>query len=56
MKSQRMSFDDLATAARQQGIRRFASVEIAVLEPDGRVSFFTQDATESGAAEGPAAS
>jgi len=54
MKSQRMSFDDLATAARQQGIRQFSTIEVAVLEPDGRVSFFTQDSsTQSGAPESP---
>lgn len=56
MKGQRMSFGDLATAARQQGIRRFSSVELAVLEADGRISFFTHDSNESGAPDTPAVS
>ena len=41
MKSQRLAFDDLATAARQSGIRRFSDIEMAVLEADGKMSFFT---------------
>nr|WP_246315530.1 YetF domain-containing protein [Kineococcus aurantiacus] len=36
---ERMSLDDLRAAARQQGIRRFSEVDVAVLETDGQVSF-----------------
>jgi uncharacterized membrane protein YcaP (DUF421 family) len=54
MKRQRLTFDDLTAAARQQGIRRLSEVEVAVLETDGRISFFTYDPSESGAPEQPA--
>ena len=40
MSTERMSTDDLYEAAREQGIRRVADVELAVLESDGRISFF----------------
>ena len=43
LRQQRMSEDDLAVAARQQGVRNFRDVELAVLEPDGKISFFTRD-------------
>ncbi len=52
MKGQRLSFSDLATAARQQGIRRISDIEVAVLEADGRMSFFTYEDEKSGSAEG----
>ena len=54
MKHQRLGFDDLAAAARQQGIRRLSEIEIAVLETDGRISFFTYEPDSSGAPEAPA--
>jgi uncharacterized membrane protein YcaP (DUF421 family) len=47
LKSERLSMDDLYEAAREQGIRRIAQVELAVLEADGKVSFF-QRQDESG--------
>ncbi|MFC9357038.1 YetF domain-containing protein, partial [Rhodococcus sp. NPDC057014] len=37
---ERMSLDDLMADARQKGIRRFDEIELAVLETNGRVSFF----------------
>lgn len=40
MATERMSTDDLYEAAREQGVRRIADVELAVLEPDGGISFF----------------
>ncbi|WP_426563773.1 DUF421 domain-containing protein [Angustibacter sp. McL0619] len=40
MASERLSTDDLYEAAREQGIRRIGDVELAVLEADGRISFF----------------
>ncbi len=56
MRAERMSLDDLATAARGEGIERFADIELAVLEVNGRVSFFSRASTESsGSPEGPAA-
>ncbi|WP_432511407.1 DUF421 domain-containing protein [Kineococcus sp. SYSU DK001] len=40
LRRERMSMDDLMATARQQGIRRLSEVDVAVLETDGRVSFF----------------
>jgi uncharacterized membrane protein YcaP (DUF421 family) len=51
MKAERVSLDDMMSAAREQGIERFADVRLAVLEADGRVSFFTGDPARSGAGE-----
>src|SRR4051794_20606099 len=54
MRRQRLSVADLLVAAREQGIRRTAEIEYAVLEADGKISFFTyQDEGSSGAAEKP---
>jgi uncharacterized membrane protein YcaP (DUF421 family) len=50
-RSQRMSTADLLSTARKQGIRSIAEVELAVLEADGRVSFFTRSTSDSGAPE-----
>jgi uncharacterized membrane protein YcaP (DUF421 family) len=52
MRQQRMSETDLSAAARQQGVRSFERVQLAVLEADGRVSFFVRgDGTDDGAPE-----
>src|SRR6195952_407016 len=57
MRRQRLSVADLLVAAREQGIRRTAEIEYAVLEADGRISFFTyEDQPREGAAEKPPAS
>ena len=54
MQRQRLSVADLLVAAREQGIRRTSDIEYAVLEADGRVSFFTyEDKPSSGAPEKP---
>lgn len=54
MKAERLSFDDLYAAAREQGIARLAEVRLAVLEADGKISFFGPDAgSQDGAAEKP---
>jgi uncharacterized membrane protein YcaP (DUF421 family) len=50
-RAQRFSTTDLLATARQQGIRSIGDVELAVLEADGRVSFFTQSDEEAGAPE-----
>lgn len=42
LETERMTFDDLAEAARNNGVRRFSDVELAVLEVDGSFSFFTR--------------
>jgi uncharacterized membrane protein YcaP (DUF421 family) len=49
-RQQRVSSTDLLAMARQQGIRSIGEVELAVLEADGKVSFFTRSSA-SGAPE-----
>jgi uncharacterized membrane protein YcaP (DUF421 family) len=51
LKHERMSLDDLFTQARQQGIRKLGEIELAILETDGKVSFFTQSGAKEGAAD-----
>lgn len=53
LRSTRISIDDLMAAARNEGIERFAEIRLAVLETNGRISFFTAD-PKSGATEPPA--
>ncbi|WP_121256484.1 DUF421 domain-containing protein [Nocardioides ferulae] len=53
MRRQRLSVADLLVAAREQGIRRTADIEYAVLEADGRMSFFTRGDDADGAADKP---
>ena len=43
LRDQRLALEDLITSAREQGVRRLSDVEIAVLEIDGRISFFTYE-------------
>jgi uncharacterized membrane protein YcaP (DUF421 family) len=51
MAQERMTLDDLYAQARQQGIRKLSEIDLAVMETDGKVSFFTRDGGESGAPE-----
>lgn len=54
MRKERLSIDDLMTAAREEGILRFSDVKLAVLETNGRISFFTRSADKpDGAPEAP---
>lgn len=53
LRRQRLSLADLRAAAREQGIRDLAEVDLAVLEANGRISFFTGDDADSGAHETP---
>ncbi|MFI7587251.1 DUF421 domain-containing protein [Spongisporangium articulatum] len=60
LSGEQMSVSDLFASAREQGIRRLAQIELAVLEADGRISFFTRELDgdsdqhdESGAPEKP---
>ena len=57
MRAERLSLDDLMAAAREQGIEGFSDIRLAVLEADGRISFFTRHGTpsSSGAPERPPA-
>ena len=52
MKTQRLAEADLLVAAREQGIRRTSDIEYAVLEADGRLSFFTYEADATEGAPG----
>ena len=53
MMRERLSVGDLMASARENGIRRLTEVDLAVLEPDGKVSFFTVSDADSGAPEKP---
>ena len=53
MRAQRLALADLLASAREQGIRTTSEIEYAVLETDGRISFFTRDAADSGAPDKP---
>lgn len=53
MRRERLGLDELAAAARGQGIERFADIRIAVMETNGQLSFFTGSEGESGAPEQP---
>jgi uncharacterized membrane protein YcaP (DUF421 family) len=52
LRAERLSLDDLMASARQQGIERFGEIRLAILETNGKISFFTGHA-ESGSAEAP---
>ena len=57
LRHERMSLDDVYVQARQQGIRKLGDIQLAILETDGKVSFFTSDGAKEGAADPqPAAS
>jgi uncharacterized membrane protein YcaP (DUF421 family) len=53
LRGEHVSMDDLMAAARNEGIERFSQIRLAVLETNGRISFFTAD-PHSGATESPA--
>src|SRR5687767_667848 len=53
MRRQRLALADMLVAAREKGIRRTADIEYAVLEADGKISFFTYEGESSGAPEKP---
>jgi uncharacterized membrane protein YcaP (DUF421 family) len=55
MRTQRLALADLLVAAREQGILHTADIEYAVLEADGRISFFTRQDGQGGAPEKSAA-
>jgi len=50
-RQQRFTSSDLLATARQQGIRSLSDIELAVLEADGKVSFFTATGSSEGAPE-----
>jgi uncharacterized membrane protein YcaP (DUF421 family) len=52
MRAEHLSMDDLMAAARTEGIERFSEIRLAVLETNGRISFFTSQ-PKSGASDQP---
>jgi uncharacterized membrane protein YcaP (DUF421 family) len=57
MARERMTLTDLYSQARQEGIKNISDIDVAVLETDGKVSYFTKDNERAGAPETqPAAS
>src|SRR4051794_37377785 len=53
MRRERLSADDLMAAAREQGVRRLTQVDLAVLEANGKISFFTVGDGRGGASSPP---
>lgn len=49
MARERMTMDEMRAQAREQGIRDLRDVDLAVLETDGKVSFFTAEGPDDGA-------
>jgi uncharacterized membrane protein YcaP (DUF421 family) len=49
MRAEGMAVADLFAAAREEGIRRLDDIQVAVLEADGKVSFFTTAGDQDGA-------
>lgn len=52
MRGERLSFDELMAAARESGIERFSQIRLAVLETDGKISFFTDDSSARASDQG----
>jgi uncharacterized membrane protein YcaP (DUF421 family) len=52
LRAERVSLDDFMAAARNEGIARFADIRLAVLETNGKLSFFT-GSEHSGAPDQP---
>jgi uncharacterized membrane protein YcaP (DUF421 family) len=53
MRAERLATDSLLAAARENGIERFDQIRLAVLEANGKISFFTDQGADEGAADGP---
>jgi uncharacterized membrane protein YcaP (DUF421 family) len=52
LTAERLTLNDLMEASREQGIKQFRDIELAVLEANGKISFFKkQGEAESGAPE-----
>ena len=47
LRMERLTLDEVCEAARNQGVRDLAEVEIGVLEPDGKFSFLTSSADDA---------
>ena len=47
MDRERLTIDDVEEAARTQGIRDIADIELGLLEPNGSFSFFKRSSSSS---------
>jgi len=52
MDAEQITLSDLHEAAREQGVRHLAELDLIVLEPDGRYSIFKRDPTRAAGADG----
>lgn len=52
LRAENVSLDDLMASARNEGIETFAQIKVAVLETNGKISFFTGEG-KSGAEDPP---
>ncbi len=53
LRKERLSIDDLMISAREEGIERFSDIKLAVLEVNGRISFFARSSEDSSGAPDP---
>ena len=54
LRAERLGMNDLMSAARGQGFRNFSDIDLAVLEPNGKISFFAKNrAPSEGSLEEP---
>src|SRR5690349_12159917 len=53
MRMERLSIDDLMAAARQEGFSKFSEIKMAVMETNGRISFFKADEAGSSGSDDP---
>ncbi len=52
MRLERLTLDELREGARNQGVNDLAEVQIAVLEPDGKLSFLRRQGDKEGDQQG----
>lgn len=43
LRAERMALHDFMTAARGEGFKNFSDIDLAVLEPNGKISFFAKE-------------
>jgi uncharacterized membrane protein YcaP (DUF421 family) len=53
LRGEQLAVHDFFAAAREQGIKRLRDVELAVLEADGKISFFATEPGETSGARQP---
>ena len=53
LRKERMSLHEFFVQARQQGIRKLSDIDVAILETDGKVSFFSRNGNGEEGADDP---